>query len=116
MRIMLRVLAHVLLVLCLTLTSVTSAVAHMQSAGAQQIVLCGTPGVEQVITLDAFGNPVVTDHHCPDCLAATADLPASPPLPLRPLTRGEAQPMPPFAIHLTAPEIEPGARGPPARL
>lgn len=110
---MLRVIAHLLLVLSLSLTSVTAAVAHMQAAGSQTIILCGQPGVEQTITLDAFGNPVVTDHHCPDCLAATPGLPPRQPPLTRPLTRAEAQIARPAALPATAPEITPGARGPP---
>jgi len=111
---MLRLVAHLLLVLSLSLTSVTTAVAHMQAAGSQQIVLCGQPGVEQTVTLDAFGNPVVTDHHCPDCLAATAgEAPLAPRL-TRPETRGERQAQPAPSRPATAPEITPGARGPPA--
>jgi hypothetical protein len=70
---MLRAFCSVLLCLILSLTSVTAAVAHMRAAGAMQIVLCGTPGVEEVITLDAFGDPITLAHHCPDCLTLTAD-------------------------------------------
>jgi hypothetical protein len=110
---MLRLIARVLLVLSLTLTSVTSAVAHMQAAGSQQIVLCGQPGEEQTVTLDAFGNPVTTDHHCPDCLAATA---ASLPVDAvveRPQGRGLRQGI----ARMAAPEprqgVAPSARGPP---
>lgn len=110
---MIRAVAHLLLALCLSLTSVTAAVAHMQAAGAQTITLCGQPGVEQTVTLDAFGNPVVTDHHCPDCLAATPGLPPLQAPLTRPLTRAEAQVAHPAALPATAPEITPGARGPP---
>lgn len=112
---MLRLIARLLLVLSLTLTSVTSAVAHMQAAGAQQIVLCGQPGEEQTITLDAFGNPVTSDHHCPDCLAVTI---AAPPADLsaeRPQRRGLRQGIALVAVPKLGQGLAPSARGPPVR-
>lgn len=112
---MTRILALVL-ALCLSLTSVTAAVAHVQEGGAQQVVLCGTPGVDQVITLDAFGNPVVTDHHCPDCLGAASILTSGQKLLPRPLTRGEDVPPIPAGPRLSAEAPSPSARGPPAAI
>lgn len=69
----LRSLSSLLMALILSVTSVTAAVAHMRSGAVEQIVICGTPGVEEVVTLDSFGNPIDPGHHCPDCLTLTAD-------------------------------------------
>ncbi|MCZ8151082.1 MAG: hypothetical protein O9292_01580 [Rhodobacteraceae bacterium] len=113
---MMQRLAALLLSLCLALTSVTAAVAHVQSAGAQQITLCGTPGVEETITLNAMGEPIPTPHHCPDCLAVTAGAaPSAPPLE-RPQTRGERQALALIAAPDPAQALSPSARGPPARI
>lgn len=108
-------LAALFLSLCLALTSVTAAIAHVQSAGAHQIVLCGTPGVEETITLNAMGDPIPTPHHCPDCLAVTAgEAPAAAPV-LRPQTRGERQVLALIAAPDTGETLSPSARGPPER-
>lgn len=113
---MLQRLAALFLSLCLALASVTAAVAHVQSAGAHQITLCGTPGVEETITLNAMGEPIPTPHHCPDCLAVTAG--EAPPLvqPLRPRTKGAWQAPALIAAPAPVQTLSPSARGPPARI
>lgn len=108
------VLLALSLALSLALTSVTAAVAHLRAGGAEQIVICGTPGVEEVVTLDSFGDPMEPGHHCPDCLTVAADAgPRAPDVP-RPVARllaladgTGAQ----AGAALTAPR--PAARGPP---
>lgn len=112
---MLRLIARLLLVLSLTLTSVTSAVAHMQAAGSQQIVLCGQPGEEKTVTLDAFGNPVTSGHHCPDCLAVTAGAPPADMAAERPQGRGLRQQITLTALPEFGQGVAPTARGPPDR-
>ena len=112
---MMQRLAALFLSLCLALASVTAAVAHVQSAGAHQITLCGTPGVEQTVTLNAFGDPVPAAHHCPDCLAVTAALaPVAAPV-LPPPVRAERQAVALIATPDRAEALSPSARGPPAR-
>lgn len=113
---MMQRLAALLLSLCLALTSVTAAMAHVQSAGAHQIVLCGTPGIEETITLNAFGDPVKTPHHCPDCLSVTAlVLPDAPAL-SRPATQRRTVPPAPLAWAPLAQALIPTARGPPVLI
>ena len=107
--------AALFLSLCLALTSVTAAMAHVQSAGARQIVLCGTPGVEEVITLNAMGDPVEVPHHCPDCLAVTGHVPPAAPALARPETRAMVQASAPLHLPDPAQTLSPSARGPPAR-
>lgn len=112
-----RVVGSVLLCLILSLTSVTAAVAHMRAGGAVQIDLCGTPGVDEVITLDAFGDPITMVHHCPDCLSVTAGALPEAVLPHRPLGRvfAVAAATSDLALRsLSAPH--PLARGPPLGL
>lgn len=109
----LRAVTALLLSLILSLTSVTTAVAAAQSAGALQVELCNG----HTVTLDAQGNPVADPHHCPDCLAATPAPDGTPvDLPARPMTRSEphvcALPIP--VEDEAAPE--PAARGPPPLL
>ncbi|WP_235933224.1 hypothetical protein [Paragemmobacter ruber] len=102
------------LALSLALTSVTAAVAHMRAGGAAQIVICGTPGVEEVVTLDSFGDPMEPGHHCPDCLTLAADAGPRAPDVVRPVSRllalADGMGAQPGAA-LTAPR--PAARGPP---
>lgn len=108
------VLPGFVLALSLALTSVTAAVAHLRAGGAEQIVICGTPGVEEVVTLDSFGDPMEPGHHCPDCLTVVADSGPRAPDVTRPVAgllaladgRGEQ-----IGAALTAPR--PAARGPP---
>ena len=114
---MLRAVVSVCLALILSLTSVTAAVAHMRAAGAVQIVICGTPGVEEVVTLDAFGDPMPMVHHCPDCLTLAAGVSPEAPHVARPMGRmvqvraGLSGPDPhPVAVP------RPTARGPPLSL
>lgn len=109
-----RPLAGLLLALCLSLTSVSLAVAHVQPPMSQWVELCGTED-GATIAVDADGRPVMPLHLCPDCIAAFAamDLPQAPPLPARPLTRAE-----PLAPVGSVPQIlqsapVPAARGPP---
>lgn len=83
----LRALFFAFMAAILSLTSVTAAVAHMRAAGAVQIVLCGTPGVDEVITLDAFGEPMPTVHHCPECLMVTVGMAPDAPDAIRPMGR-----------------------------
>lgn len=112
-----KLLSGLFLSLVMSLTSVTMAVAHAQSAGAMQLELCDAHGGTATITVDAAGNPIAPPHHCPDCLAA---VPALPPLatdaPARPLTRSERQVC---ALPITVDDPatpEPAARGPPPLL
>lgn len=114
---MLRLVSFVCLALMLSLTSVTAAVAHMRAAGAMQIVICGTPGVEEVITLDAFGDPLPVVHHCPECLTLAAGVAPDAPQVARPLGRMaqvRAGLSGPNAHPMVAPR--PTARGPPLFL
>jgi hypothetical protein len=108
------VLLGLVLALSLTLTSVTAAVAHLRAGGAEQIVICGTPGVEEVVILDSFGDPMEPGHHCPDCLSLVADAGPRAPGVVRPMARVMAvsDAMEEQAGGaLTAPR--PAARGPP---
>lgn len=113
---MMQRLAALFLSLCLALTSVTAAVAHVQSAGAHQITLCGTPGVEEVITLNAMGDPVDLPHHCPDCLAVTGHAPPAAPTLARPVTPARAVASAPVAWADLAQALTPTARGPPVLI
>ncbi len=114
---MLRLLSSLCLALILSLTSVTAAVAHMLAAGAMQIVICGTPGVEEVVTLDAFGDPMPVMHHCPDCLTVVAGMSPDAPQVARPMGR-----MAQVRVGLSGPDAHPvavprpTARGPPLFL
>lgn len=114
---MLRLISSVCLALILSLTSVTAAVAHMRAAGAVQIVICGTPGVEEVVTLDAFGDPMPMVHHCPDCLTLVAGASPDAPQVARPMGR-----MVQVRAGLSGPDAHPqvaprpSARGPPLYL
>ena len=114
---MLRLLSSLCLALILSLTSVTAAVAHMRAAGAMQIVICGTPGVEEVVTLDAFGDPMPVMHHCPDCLTVVAGMSPHAPQVARPIGR-----MAQVRVGLSGPDAHPvavprpTARGPPLFL
>ena len=110
-------ISALLLALLLSLTSVTIAVAHAQSAGAIQLELCDAHGGTTTVTLDAAGNPIANPHHCPDCLAATAAPDGAPQAgPLRPQTRGKRQVcLLPLPLE-DAVSPEPVARGPPALL
>jgi hypothetical protein len=114
---MLRLITSVCLALILSLTSVTAAVAHMRAAGAVQIVICGTPGVEEVVTLDAFGDPMPMVHHCPDCLTLVAAVSPDAPQVARPMGR-----MVQVRAGLSGPDAHPTvtprptARGPPLFL
>ena len=114
---MLRLLSSLCLALILSLTSVTAAVAHMRAAGAMQIVICGTPGVEEVVTLDAFGDPMPVMHHCPDCLTVVAGMSPDAPQVARPMGR-----MAQVRVGLSGPDAHPvavprpTARGPPLFL
>jgi hypothetical protein len=113
----LRALASAFLVVVLSLTSVTAAVAHMRAAGAVQIALCGTPGIEEVITLDAFGNPISMMHHCPDCLTLAAGVSPEAPQVARPLGRLMVV-RAALANRVAGPNqsLQPAARGPPLVL
>lgn len=113
---MMQRLAALFLSLCLALTSVTAATAHVQSAGAHQIVLCGTPGVEETITLNAMGDPVETPHHCPDCLAVTGQAPPDAPAAARPTTPARTVAPAPLAWADLAQALTPTARGPPVLI
>lgn len=64
----LRAILWLWLVLMLSLTSVTAAVARGQMAGSADMVICAG-GTEATVTLDAFGRAMVR-HPCPDCTAA----------------------------------------------
>jgi hypothetical protein len=114
---MLRLISSVCLALILSLTSVTAAVAHMRAAGAVQIVICGTPGVEEVVTLDAFGDPIPMVHHCPDCLTLVAGVSPDAPQVARPMGQ-----MVQVRVGLSGPDAHPqvaprpSARGPPLYL
>lgn len=59
------VLTGLILALALAIASVLSMAERLRAEGAMQVVLCGTPGVEQVITLDAQGRPLTPVHHLP---------------------------------------------------
>lgn len=108
------VLTGLILALALAMASVLSMAERLRAEGAMQVVLCGTPGVEQVITLDAQGQPVTPVHHCPECLVLTAATgPAAPGAPLRPETRVERlAPVIARPSESLAPPL-PAARGPP---
>lgn len=108
------VLTGLILALALAMASVLSMAERLRAEGAMQVVLCGTPGVEQVITLDAQGQPVTPVHHCPECLVLTAATgPAAPGAPLRPETRVERLvPVIARPSESLAPPL-PAARGPP---
>lgn len=108
------VLTGLILALILALASVLSMAERLRAEGAMQVVLCGTPGVEQVITLDAQGRPLTPVHHCPECLVLTAATgPAAPGVPLRPETRVERlAPVIARPSESLAPPL-PAARGPP---
>ena len=113
----LRALVSAFLVVVLSLTSVTAAVAHMRSAGAVQIALCGTPGIEEVITLDAFGEPMPMVHHCPECLTQVATVALEAPQVARPMGQAvlvQAGLFAPSAGPWRA--LQPAARGPPVCL
>ena len=114
---MLRLVTSVCLALILSLTSVTSAVAHMRAAGAVQIVICGTPGVEEVVTLDAFGDPLPMLHHCPDCLTLVAAMAPDAPQVARPMGRLMVVSAG-LADRVAGPtrSLQPVARGPPSVL
>ena len=108
------VLIGLILALALAMASVLSMAERLRAEGAMQVVLCGTPGVEQVITLDAQGRPVTPVHHCPECLVLTAATgPAAPGAPLRPESRVERlAPVLMRPSESLAPPA-PAARGPP---
>lgn len=108
------VLTGLILALALAMASVLSMAERLRAEGAMQVVLCGTPGVEQVITLDAQGRPLTPVHHCPECLVLTAATgPAAPGVPLRPETRVERlAPVIARPSESLAPPL-PAARGPP---
>lgn len=108
------VLTGLILALALAMASVLSMAERLRAEGAMQVVLCGTPGVEQVITLDAQGRPVSPQRHCPECLVLTAATgPAAPGVPLRPETRVERlAPVIARPSESLAPPL-PAARGPP---
>jgi len=113
----LRALLGLVLMLMLASTSVTTAVAHARTIGAVELQLCDAHGGTGTILLDAAGNPIEDQHHCPDCLAAKQAPDGAPAdLPARPLTRSEphvcALPLP--VEDEAAPE--PAARGPPPLL
>jgi hypothetical protein len=113
----LRVPFSLLMALILSMTSVTAAVAHMRAGGAAQIVICGTPGVEEVVTLDSFGDPIEAGHHCPDCLTVTADVLVGAPGLVRPAGRVLDVAVPPDAGLAVARAVPlPAARGPPTAL
>lgn len=105
----------VLLVLMLSVTSVTAAVARGQMAGAVDLVICAGGGVATV-TLDAAGQPVTRVHHCPVCTAASASMEgAAAPAVLRPETR--AADVGPVAVLdvVSCRGVVAVARGPPVR-
>ena len=108
------VLTGLILALALAMASVLSMAERLRAEGAMQVVLCGTPGVEQVITLDAQGRPVTPVHHCPECLVLTAATgPAAPPAPLRPEAGVEGlAPVIARPSESLSPPL-PAARGPP---
>jgi hypothetical protein len=105
-----------LLALCLTLTSVSSAVMHAEMQGSREMVICADAGGAGVVTirLDATGKPIPGHHRCPECLAslATALLPAdvalTPPLTAATLVHSETQ-----ARGTSRPTPQASARGPP---
>ena len=112
-----RAIFGLVMAVLLSLTSVTTAMAHARSAGAIQLELCDAHGGTATITLDAAGNPISDPHHCPDCLAATP-APSGGPVaaPARPITRSERQ-----VCTLTLPveaasPPEALARGPPSQI
>lgn len=114
---MVRLISSVCLALILSLTSVTAAVAHMRAAGAVQIVICGTPGVEEVVTLDAFGDPLPVVHHCPDCLTLVAAVAPEASQVVRPMGRGMAVAAGRGGrVDGPTPSLQPAARGPPSVL
>jgi hypothetical protein len=95
-------------------TSVESAVARSEMAGATTVQICGQASD---LVLDAQGKPLTHRHTCPHCLQAqgfTADLPPAPVTwtALRGAARALA--LPPVAPTATlAPPRGPEARGPP---
>ncbi|MEZ5754066.1 MAG: hypothetical protein R3D90_04585 [Paracoccaceae bacterium] len=109
-----RPMLGLVMALVLALASILTMAERLRAEGAMQVVLCGTPGVEEVITLDAEGRPVTPVHHCPDCLVLTAAPgPAVPRLQLRAQMRVAR-----FAPVLSRPSESlspppPAARGPP---
>ncbi len=107
-----RAVLGLLLVMLLSVTSVTAAVARGQMAGAVDMVICAGAGLATV-TLDATGQPVEA-HHCPVCTAAGSGVgvPVAASV-ARPATRAEAVR---FGAGIALRKVgagEPVARGPP---
>lgn len=69
-----RQLAKLFLVLVLSLTSITMAVARTQAQAGVTVTLCTQAGPELVI-LGADGSPLARPHPCPYCIIAAAVLP-----------------------------------------
>lgn len=110
---MIRTVLQLFLVLMLSLTSVTAAVARGQMAGSVEMVVCGASGVSSIL-LDATGNPVEA-HHCPVCTAAGSGVPAALANPVaRPATRGIALRFGAGKDLRPVEAARPVARGPPA--
>jgi hypothetical protein len=103
--------------LCLTLlvTSVTSAVARGQMAAGRIVQICAD-GQAISVVLDERGNPVSTQHRCPECLAVTADLPPPAFDFGRPPTRWARINVPAVILHITITQLHAEARGPPALI
>jgi len=101
-----------LAVLSLSLVLAGAMLPGHASAGGQSIVICSGDGT-RVVTLDANGDPVETDAHCPACHITLAT-----PVPL---VAGDHQPadlhmgVPPLArfVVLRRPFSGPMTRGPP---
>lgn len=107
-----RAVLGLFLVMLLSVTSVTAAVARGQMAGAVDLVICAGAGLGTV-TLDATGMPV-SRHHCPVCTAApVAVTPDAPAMALRPVTRAVAVAVVNRAGWQGADVPVPVARGPP---
>lgn len=111
---MLHALLRICLVVCLSLTAVTAAVARGQMAGATEIVICAGTGVTSV-TLDATGKRVEA-HPCPVCTAATsgASVPVAAVV-VRPVTRFATVRADAGQFRQGVDGVVPVARGPPAR-
>lgn len=103
------------LVVILSLTSVTAAVARGQMAGAVDMVVCAGSGVSSV-TLDATGKPVEV-HHCPVCTVAgsAASVPVIVPFEC-PAVRGEVLWFGAGAVLRAVDASVPLARGPPGSV
>lgn len=105
-------LFRICLVIMLSLTSVTAAVARGQMAGAVEMVICAG-GSAGTVMLDATGQPVEA-HRCPVCTAAGsgAAVPVDASV-ARPVTPAEAMR---FGAGAALRKVEAGvpvARGPP---